>query len=589
MFLCQRIITYGVLLLSGFCVMVQASRYAVVVSTATYADLEWQAVVDTLLAKYSPEVELFTWDGSVNEVKGSLADYRPDYIGFIVRPEVEATEVFIRIVHQITRDLDADPYGDAIWGIITGYEAADALRAIQRELTIETTVGGFCTSNPYPPNPPHRPFKQAIGTFETEGGPHIRYSFSDGTVLDTMDPGHMNTDRTVTLANWLNAETLNIDLPGHPTIQGTFDMFVTSGHANVNEWQAHYPDPDAEGFFRSSSGQLRADTYDSGYIYINSQNPKVYFAPGNCLIGKPNNIHHMVYAWFHTGGATHMIGYMVVTWYGYQGWGTYSRFVRFPGLHNPAQAHYVTNQCLLFDQWNNTPGTDSSGLVHDRDAVALYGDPGANVKMFPFPDTCWHYAQRLQHISADPPAPDTFIFTVQANIDSVRPGTSNHPCYILPVRIDPATVQIETTDVHEAIITDNFVLLYCWYQGEPAFAKGETRFVRWTAQPLGSEERSVQHVVSQKSHLNILSSNPFRERVALNYSLSHRDDVVISTYDISGRLVKNLVNGTYGPGTYEVFWDGKDSKGQSTGTGVYFVSLRTKNTVLTRKLIRMMK
>jgi len=367
----------------------QAGRYAIVVSNATNNDPAWRAVVDTLYYKYRRDAQVFVWNSSVNEVRDALASYKPDFVAFVCRPAPELSETFIRTVQQMLRQLDTDPYGDAVWGIITGYEAADAMRIARTPgLIIRTTVSNTWQGNYYQ-YPPLRPFYQCVGTNETQGGPHVYYSFSDGTTLDTMDYGNIPHDRSVPFANWLNAETLNIQLPGHPPLQGTFDFLISSSHGNVSEWMVHYPSADEEGFFRSNAGQYRADTYNSGTININSTNPKLWISGGNCLVGNPNSINNLCYAWLHSAGGIGFVGYMVTTWYGYQGWGTNSRFIYFPGLHNFAQAHYAVNQSLLFDRANGTPGYNPSGLDYDRDAVAVYGDPAANVKMFPFPDTNW--------------------------------------------------------------------------------------------------------------------------------------------------------------------------------------------------------
>jgi len=280
------------------------------------------------------------------------------------------------------------------------------------------------------------------------------------------------------------------------------------------------------------------------------------------------------------------MGYLVETWHGYQGWGTYRNFVNFPGLTNPAEAFYQTNQCLLFDQINGTPGTDSSGLSHDRDAVVIYGDPAADVRMYPFPDTCWYYSKKLEHIVATPPAPDTFIFTIRANIDSVRPGTSGHPFYFLPVRINPSSVVIETTDAHEAVITDNFVLLYCWYQGERALTKGETRFVRWTALTTSIREKNPPYPVSSLTpRLVLLSSNPTKNMAVFSYYIPAKMQVRLDIYDVSGRLIKTLFKGMKNPGEYSIIWKGKDNLGRCLSTGIYFLRLETPNKAIVHKLL----
>ncbi len=51
--------------------------------------------------------------------------------------------------------------------------------------------------------------------------------------------------------------------------------------------------------------------------------PRVYFAAGNCLIGNiDNDPESMAVAWLSGMNATSMIGYVVTTWYGRNGWGT---------------------------------------------------------------------------------------------------------------------------------------------------------------------------------------------------------------------------------------------------------------------------
>jgi len=556
---------------------IHAFKYAIVVNNSTYADPEWQEVVDTLYQKYSPDVEIITWNSSVWETSTALSNYQPDYIGFVCKPVTDLNESFVWAAHFISRDLDDDIYGDAVWGIITGFEASDAIRAITSELTVETVVASFPISNST--NPTLKKFIQSIGTFEAEAGPHVKYTFSDGSLLDTMDSANIEVDRTITFANWFNAESINISLPGHPEFKGSFDMFVTSGHANVNEWQAHYPDPAPEGFLRSNAGQLRADPYSAGSIDINSTNPKVYLAPGNCMIGFPNNINNMVYAWFHTGGATHMFGYIVNTWYGYQGWGSYNRFINFPGHFNVAEAFYITNQCLLFDIENLTPGTDSYGLVYDREAVVMYGDPAQNIKLYPFPDSNWQYSQNLIHIDTDI---DTFIFSITANIDSVAPGPNNYPFEFLPIRIDPSTVVIESTDVIEPIITDNFVMLYSWDNTYPKLAKGETRFVRWTASEVSVNEELP---VLKKDNFSISSANPFHSLLRINYSITTSTTVEINIYDISGRTVKNLLNLNMNPGSYNINWNGVNNFGQKVNSGIYFLIFKTDNIILKESII----
>ncbi len=52
--------------------------------------------------------------------------------------------------------------------------------------------------------------------------------------------------------------------------------------------------------------------------------------------------------------------------------------------------------------------------------------------------------------------------------------------------------------------------------------------------------------------------------------------VRLAIYDVSGRLVKNLVAGSYPAGNHRVRWDGTDSGGRAVASGTYFASLRVR-------------
>lgn len=56
-----------------------------------------------------------------------LGGYHPSHVCFVAKP-LDAPASFVETVHQLMRALDGDPYGDGVWGVITGYDAEDALR-----------------------------------------------------------------------------------------------------------------------------------------------------------------------------------------------------------------------------------------------------------------------------------------------------------------------------------------------------------------------------------------------------------------------------------------------------------------------------
>ncbi|MCX6997734.1 MAG: hypothetical protein NTV49_11755 [Kiritimatiellaeota bacterium] len=102
-----------------------AQEYAVVVSRKTIADPQWKQVVDALKRKHHAAVVVYA--DSVEQSRDEFARIFPRYACFVATPE-EAGRKFVVTVHRLTRALDDDPYTDVLWGILTGYDATDALR-----------------------------------------------------------------------------------------------------------------------------------------------------------------------------------------------------------------------------------------------------------------------------------------------------------------------------------------------------------------------------------------------------------------------------------------------------------------------------
>jgi flagellar hook assembly protein FlgD len=59
----------------------------------------------------------------------------------------------------------------------------------------------------------------------------------------------------------------------------------------------------------------------------------------------------------------------------------------------------------------------------------------------------------------------------------------------------------------------------------------------------------------------------------------------VGIYDVRGRLVDVLLEGTRGPGRHSVTWDGRDIGGGTAASGVYFCRLRTRLGSETTKLV----
>jgi hypothetical protein len=80
--------------------------------------------------------------------------------------------------------------------------------------------------------------------------------------------------------------------------------------------------------------------------------------------------------------------------------------------------------------------------------------------------------------------------------------------------------------------------------------------------------------------------NPFNPSTKISYELPVRAAVVLSVYDVDGRLVRTLVDTAQGPGTFSVPWDGRNDDGGWVASGVYFYRLTAAGLgVQTKKMV----
>jgi flagellar hook assembly protein FlgD len=61
--------------------------------------------------------------------------------------------------------------------------------------------------------------------------------------------------------------------------------------------------------------------------------------------------------------------------------------------------------------------------------------------------------------------------------------------------------------------------------------------------------------------------------------------VTLKVYDITGRLVRTLVDANKESGNHMAVWDGRDDRGEKITNGVYFYRLNTNGFTVGRNLI----
>ncbi len=84
--------------------------------------------------------------------------------------------------------------------------------------------------------------------------------------------------------------------------------------------------------------------------------------------------------------------------------------------------------------------------------------------------------------------------------------------------------------------------------------------------------------------LNQNYPNPFNPSTTISFDVYEASRVSLSVYDLNGRLVKNLMSGNLGAGTYNINWNGKNTNGLSVAGGVYFYSITSGENSIIKKM-----
>ncbi len=81
---------------------------------------------------------------------------------------------------------------------------------------------------------------------------------------------------------------------------------------------------------------------------------------------------------------------------------------------------------------------------------------------------------------------------------------------------------------------------------------------------------SVDDVVGSTLALGRGAPNPFTDMTTLRFSMPQPAHARVDVFDIAGRLVTDIHDGSMDAGVHEIVWDGRDSHGRAVASGIYF-------------------
>ena len=97
-------------------------------------------------------------------------------------------------------------------------------------------------------------------------------------------------------------------------------------------------------------------------------------------------------------------------------------------------------------------------------------------------------------------------------------------------------------------------------------------------------------IVPQETALHPNYPNPFNPETWIPYQLAAPGEVSLTIYDMNGGVVRRLEVGHQPAGLYQsrsraVYWDGRNDRGESVASGLYFYTLTAGDFTATRKML----
>lgn len=460
-----RAVVLGWMVVVGSAASVEATgatepvgRYAIVVQKDVAAG-PWGEVVQCLERKH--EGKTFTYEQSPEDIREEVGAYQPRYVCFVC-PPTEHFPNFAVVANQFCRTLDDDPYVDAIWGIITGFDEQHALELAAAEPVVIK-----------------RAFTKTLGTWLNwvQEGDYVTEWTRDRGQLGAKKPGEDFSVLTGGPTNDADDAKYVFGL----LAEDKHDLIIGSGHGGHHDWMLMYPR--GSGYLTAKEGRLTV-TAPGVELPLSGSRPKVYWAVGNCLTGVVNTDRNSfrnsyALAWMNNG-VKQYIGAVQSTWYELN-WNMADWFLKQQGRWTFAESLFLLRQWSHYLLTENVvTGRDREGTEFTDGIFVLYGDPALDARVARDREPA--LTERLDIQETAETGVVRMTYTVKVNF--VGEGNKRTAekydgwrifCYLLPYPV--TDVQVEESDFSKVVCPGETII---WDAGT-GLQVGDERSVTFTA------------------------------------------------------------------------------------------------------------
>ena len=163
------------------------------------------------------------------------------------------------------------------------------------------------------------------------------------------------------------------------------------------------------------------------------------------------------------------------------------------------------------------------------------------------------------------------------------------------VPLDPSTGEPVTMTKDSLLVKNNFTAIaricnYYIVKNDASMGMHNTKYaVRLLYKSLGWTPLSVKTLPGMPTEfaLNQNYPNPFNPTTNIRFSLPKESHVRMQVFDVTGALVKTVLDEAISAGNREVTWDGTNANGQKVASGMYIYRMQAGSFSSTMKMLLM--
>ena len=203
------------------------------------------------------------------------------------------------------------------------------------------------------------------------------------------------------------------------------------------------------------------------------------------------------------------------------------------------------------------------------------------------------YTEILSVVAGPLAAPNNFQLTafesyVELTWDPVSDSNFDH--YKLQRATDSYFTPLSnvvTNDLTEANFTDQDLEIGTEYFYRLSYFSGErqSEYTQLLSVTIGELNLVGGNQIPDTYSLKQNYPNPFNPSTKISFDLPSDVSVRLTVFDMMGKPVKYLVNGSTSAGRRSVYWNGRNNDGQPVGAGLYIYTIQTKDFSQTRKMM----